>query len=137
MVEKFYLDACVWIDYYSDRKDCSKDLGEIAFHLLSRLLASGSRIIVSDFLLMELEKVCSLDEIRGLTIHFEKMIEKVCVSEEQINFARCIAENRGIPKGDAVHAIIARDCGAILVSRDKHFQFLTDICTIVKPEELI
>ena len=137
MAEKYYLDTSVWMDYYEDRKDPSKDIGEFAFSLLSKLLASKSRIVVSTFLLRELETAYSLDKIRGLAMHFEKLMEKVGVSDEQREEAKKIAQERGIPQGDVIHAIIARDNHAILVSRDKHFQLLKDICEVAKPEELI
>ena len=137
MAEKYYLDTSIWMDYYEDRKDPSKDIGEFAFKLLCRLLASKSKIVVSTFLLNELETAYSLDKIRGLTLPFERLMEKVDVSGKQREEAKKIAQERGIPKGDVIHAILARDSNAILVSRDKHFQLLKDICKVVKPEEII
>lgn len=35
------------------------------------------------------------------------------------------------------NAILSRDNGAILITRDNHFQDLTDIAIIKKPEEVI
>lgn len=134
---KYYLDTSVWMDYYEDRKDPSKNIGEFAFRLLCYLLASKSKIVVSTFLLWELENTYSLDKIRGLATPFEKLMEKVDVSDKQRSEAKKIAEERGVPKGDALHAIIARDHGAILVSRDNHFQLLKDVCAVIKPEEII
>jgi len=137
MTEKYYLDTSIWMDYYEDRKDPSKDLGEFAFRLLCKLLASKSKIVVSTFLLRELEVAYSLDKIRGLTKPFEKLMEKVDVSDSQREEAKKIAKERDVPKGDVIHAILARDNNAILVSRDKHFQLLKDICDVVKPEDII
>jgi len=125
------------MDYYEDRTDPFKDIGECAFELLSKLLASNSKIVVSTFLLRELETAYSLDKIRGLTLPFEKLMEKVDVSDEQRTEAKKIAEERSIPRGDVIHAILARDNNAVLVSRDKHFQLLKDVCEVMKPEELI
>lgn len=51
--------------------------------------------------------------------------------------AKDIAKKRNLPKGDTLHAIIARDNKAILVSRDKPFKKLKDFCIVVKPEEII
>ena len=137
MVEKYYLDTSIWRDYYEDRKDPSKDIGEFAFKLLSKLLASNSKIVVSDFLLRELEIDYSLEKIRGLAFPFEKLMERVSVSEKQLEEAKKIASKKGTPKGDVIHAILARDNKAILVSRDKHFQQLKDVCEIFKPEDII
>ena len=137
MAEKYYLDTSIWMDYYEDRTDPSKNIGEFAFKLLCKLLATKSKIVVSTFLLRELETAYSLNKIRGLTLPFEKLMEKVDVSDKQREEANGIAEERGVPKGDIIHAILARDNNAILVSRDKHFQLLKDICEVMKPEELI
>jgi len=137
MTRKYYLDTSIWMDYYEDRKDPSKDIGECAFKLLCKLLASNSKIVVSSFLLRELEAAYSLDKIRGLALPFEKLMERVDVSDEQREEAKKVAEERKLPKGDVIHAILARDNKAILVSRDKHFQLLKDICKVVKPEEII
>ena len=137
MTEKYYLDTSIWMDYYEDRQDPSKDIGELAFKLLCRLLASNSTIVVSSFLLRELEVTYFLDRIRGLALPFEKLMQRVDVSDNQREEAKRIAEERNLPKGDALHAILARDNNAILVSRDKHFELLTDICEVKKPEEVI
>ena len=64
-------------------------------------------------------------------------MERVDVSDEQRDEAKKIAEKRRLPKGDVIHAILARDNKAVLVSRDKHFQLLKDICEVVKPEDII
>ncbi len=137
MIETYYLDTSVWMDYYEDRKDPSKNIGELAFRLLKKLLASKSKILVSTFLLKELETAYSLEKIRGIFFPFQGLIETAGLSEEQREEARIIAKEREIPRGDVIHAILARDNDAILVSRDKHFQKLKDICEVMKPEELI
>lgn len=137
MPGRYYLDTAIWMDYYEDRKDRSRNLRDIAFKLLCKILASHSKILISRFTLMELETFYSLDEIRGIVFPFEKLIEKVEMSEEQIVFAEKVAKERKIPKGDAVHAILARDNNVILISRDKHFHLLKDITVAMKPEEII
>lgn len=137
MPEKYYLDTSIWMDYYEERKDSSKDIGEFAFRLLCKLLASQSKIIVSTFLLKELETAYSLDRIRGLAKPFEKLMERVSPTELDIKEAKRISEQRKLPFGDVLHAILARNNNAILVSRDKHFQLLEDVCEVVKPEQII
>ena len=136
-MQKYYVDTNIWRDYYEDRKDPYKDLGEIAFRLLSKLLALNSRIVVSTFLLREFEVSYDIDAIRGLTHHFERLMEKVSPSDEQLDEANKIARDRNVPRGDVIHAILARDNDAVLVSRDKHFKVLTDICKCVKKEDII
>ena len=83
MTQKYYLDTSVWMDYYEERRDPSKNIGEIAFKLLYKLLASKSKIVVSTFLFRELEVTYSLEKIIGLTMPFEKLMIKVDVSDKQ------------------------------------------------------
>ena len=137
MEEKYYLDTSIWMDYYEDRKDHSKDIGEFAFKLLCKLLASKSKVIVSTLLLRELEGSYTLDKVRGLMKPFEKLLEKISIEEIQIKEAKSISRERSLPFGDVLHAILARDNKSILISRDKHFQKLKDICEVLKPEEII
>ncbi|MFH1510312.1 MAG: PIN domain-containing protein [Candidatus Woesearchaeota archaeon] len=136
MLKKYYLDTSIWMDYYEDRTDPSKEIGKMAFDLLAKLLASNRTIVVSTFVLRELEVTYSLDMVRGMTIHFEKLMEKVSPTDCQLKEAKKIAEQRGIPKGDAIHAILSRDSKAILVSRDRHFEKLKDVCEVAKPEDI-
>jgi len=42
-----------------------------------------------------------------------------------------------VPFFDALHAVLARDNKAIMVTRDKHFDELLDITKYKKPEEII
>jgi predicted nucleic acid-binding protein len=134
---RFYLDTSIWMDYYEDRKDPNKHLGELAFRLLCKLLASKSAIVVSQIIFLEMATYYSMDEIRGITMPFERLIIKANISKAQKEEAITLAKERKVPRGDALHAILARDNQAILVSRDRHFQLLKDICSVMKPEELI
>ena len=134
---RYYLDTSIWIDFYDDRKDSSKDLGKYAFDLLIKIYSSNGRIIVSSVLLHELSSHYTLDQIRGFTVLFRNIIERAEYTEKQEEEAKRIAKERSVPKGDAFHAILARDNNAVLVSRDRHFQLLKDICKFVMPEDVI
>jgi predicted nucleic acid-binding protein len=136
MEERYYLDTSVWMDYYEDRKDPYRDIGEYAYQLLCRLMATNSKILVSFFLFKELSKYYSMDDIRGMATPFERSIVRVSISREQSREAKLISQERNMPKADVIHAILARDNDAVLVSRDKHFNLLKDICRIAKPEDV-
>ena len=71
MVEKYYLDTSIWVDYYEDRKDPSKDIGKYAYELLMNIMNSKKKIIVSWILMKELERKYDYDQIRGMTVFFE------------------------------------------------------------------
>ena len=137
-MKKYFLDTCIWIDLYEDRKGYGGDpLGDFAFKLFFHIKKSGFKIIISDLTIKELEMNYSLEEINGLMNPFENLLEKVLVDKELVFEAKKLAEQRRIPKGDVLHALIAKKHNFILVTRDKHFNFLTDIVKYFKPEDII
>jgi len=67
----------------------------------------------------------------------EGLLKKVEIKEKQIKEAVRLRNNLKIPFGDVLHAILARDNNAIMVTRDRHFEEVQNIVNIKKPEELI
>jgi predicted nucleic acid-binding protein len=59
------------------------------------------------------------------------------VNKKQFRKAKDISNKRNIPVFDALHAIIARDNSAVMITRDRHFDKLLDIVRYKKPEEII
>ena len=138
MEEEYIIDTSIWVDLYEDRKDYNNEpLGNYAFKLLVKIKAKESAIVLTDFLIRELETIYSVAEINGMFKPFEKIIKKIIATEKQWEEAKKIAKERDVPAGDALHAIIARDNNFILVTRDRHFRELEDISKHYKPEELI
>ena len=138
MTNKYYLDTSIWIDIYEDRKGYNQEpLGDFAWKLLALIKAKKYKLVISDLLIRELEMNYSIQEINGMMKLFEDIIEKVTVTKEQRDEAKKIAEERDIPKGDILHAIIARDHELTLITRDKHFKQLEDISKYKKPEDII
>lgn len=137
-MEKYYVDTSIWIDIYEDRKGHQDEpLGDYALKLFSILKATGKTLVISDLLLRELESFYSLAEINGMMKPFEPIIEKIIATKAQREEARKIAQERDIPPGDALHAILARDHKLILITRDNDFRKLTDISKYHKPEDVI
>ena len=123
---------------YDDRKGFNNEpLGDFGLELLADIKSKENIIIITDLLITELAMNYSIAQINGMFKPFEKTTEKIIATDEQRAEAKKIALERNIPKGDALHAIMARDHDLILVSRDKHFKQLLDICKYRKPEELI
>jgi len=138
MEEEYIIDTSIWVDLYEDRKDYNNEpLGNYAFKLLVKIKAKESAIVLTDFLIRELETIYSVAEINGMFKPFEKIIKKIIATEKQWEEAKKIAKERDVPAGDALHAIVARDNDLILVTRDRHFRKLEDISKHHKPEELI
>ncbi len=138
MTEKFYVDTSIWMDLLEDRKGYNNEpLGEYALKLFSLIKAKKNTLIITDLLIRELESNYSMEEINGMVLPFQKIIEKIFVTKEQRDEAKRIGQERNLPPGDALHAIIARDHKLIMITRDKHFRQLEDIAKHYKPEELI
>ncbi len=68
---------------------------------------------------------------------FKKQIIKIFTTKHQILEAKNIAKLRNLPKGEVLHAILARDNETIMITRDKHFLKLRDVIESYKPEEII
>ena len=130
---KYYLDTSIWLDYFENRQDRFRPLGEWALALLSQIRAKGDKIIVSDVVLNELIGRPA-QEILG---PFKECIEHVTTTDEQLKECKKIHTRMKIPRGDILHAIISRDHNCMLVSRDNHFSLLAGIIRAYKPEELL
>lgn len=66
-----------------------------------------------------------------------QIVIKVRPLQNRFGEAVMLSKKFKIPVKDALHAVIARDNNAVLVTRDKHFQELQNMITVRKPEELI
>jgi len=69
--------------------------------------------------------------------HHLNLLIKADISNEQVKEAAVLCKKINVSFGDALHAILARDTKAIMVTRDKHFLRLRDISDIKKPEDLL
>jgi len=126
------------MDLLEDRKGYNGEpLGDYALKLFVMIKAKKHTLVVSDLLIRELESNYSVEEINGMVLPFQNIIEKVLMTKEQRDEAKKIALERDLPPGDALHAIVARDNRYVMVTRDKHFKYLQDITKHYKPEEII
>jgi predicted nucleic acid-binding protein len=83
---------------------------------------------VVDYQLHEIEKL--FKKIKPILVFVES-------TEKQARKAKDLASKRGIPKGDALHALISRDNKTTLVTLDNHFKKLLDIIKPKKPQDII
>ena len=135
---KYLIDSSIWIDLYENRNGYTKEpLGDFAWKLFSLIKANKNKIVISDLLFAELSVYYSDGQLRGMFTPFKDIIERIFVKAEQKHEAEKIAISRNIPKGDVLHAIMARENNLILITRDNHFRKLEDISKHYKPEEII
>lgn len=140
MPERYFLDTCIWRDFYEDRCGTGgRPLGKYAAKLVMKILLNKDVIIFNDIIVDELGKKFDLDEIQEMFAILSAIgtLARVELSLDQVKEANRLGLERGIPVSDATHAISARENDAILVSQDKHFQVLSDIVSVKRPEDII
>lgn len=137
-MRRYLIDTAIWIDLYEDRKGYSGEaLGEYAWKLLAKIQASKDTIIVSDLLIVELRIRYSPEQITSMLLFFESRIERITATEAEWHEADRLAIERNIPRGDALQAVMARNRGLTVITRDKHFRELLDITPYYRPEDII
>ena len=137
MSSKYYVDTAIWRDLHENRKDKSKNLGELAFELFKKIRANKEKIIYSGFVVEELSHAYDKQTIDKLFKGVSELLEKVEINEKQVKESISLSKELKIPFGDSLHGVLARDNDAIMVTRDRHFRKLKDKIIIKRPEELI
>ena len=136
--ERFYLDTSIWLDFFEDRDEPNFPKSMWAKELIKKIIMKENQIIFSDNNFLELTNLGYLEsEIKELLSQLKSIIIFVESTEREIGKAKDLAQKRDIPKRDALHALIARDNNALLITLDNHFRKLTDIITPHNPKEFI
>ena len=136
MQKRFYLDTCIWRDLLEDRKSNYSFLGENAFQFLRKCRENDCIVLVSSFVVSELETYFSKEQIFDLFEPFNDITLFVEPSKESIRLAYEIGEKSSAHYSDIVHALIAKENECVLITRDKHFNFLTELVKVLLPEEV-
>lgn len=114
--------------------------GEQALRLILKIINEDSKIIFSNINEKELKSIgLSEAEINSLLSMIKPThIQKVSITRVQFGEAREFSKRRSVPFGDAIHAVLARDYYAQIVSRDeKDFRKLKDIAEYKEPKDLL
>lgn len=136
---KYFIDTCIWRDFYEAHIDPNgKPLGSYAASLFMKLLKENEVILFSNSIVSELAKEgADIDTFLGLVSCIGKL-RFVETNKSQVKEAADIAKERGLPFVDALNAVQSRDHEAILVSQDKHIlQNLSDIAKTKSPQQII
>lgn len=134
-MRSYYFDTSIWLDYYLKREEN----GEAARKLILKIVKEGDIIVYSDLTLRELKKLEIFESEINEMLRIAKPdnLKRVHSTKEQREEAKSLALKRKISKGDALHAILARDNETQLVSRDQDFEKLKDVVRAKLPEEII
>ncbi|MFH1506150.1 MAG: PIN domain-containing protein [archaeon] len=137
---RYYFDTCIWRDFYEDRfGPRGRPLGKYANALVMKIIQDKDTLLFSDFIFKELRLRYEKVEINNMLnfLFVSEILERVAIYKEDQIEAENIAKERNIPPADVLHAILARNNKAIMVSQDKHFLQLDDIVEVKRPDELI
>ena len=139
MPKKYYLDTSIWRDYFENRSNGLRPLGDWAFELIKMIIRNKDIFLYSDVVIQELRKKYSDEDINKIfaVARADNLLERTEATEIQVKEARALSKQRKVPFHDALHAVLTRDNNAVLIARDKHFLELDDIVMCKKPEEII
>lgn len=137
MTIRYYIDTAIWRDLHENRKDKSKQLGELAFEFIRKIRTNKEKIIYSDFVVEELSHAYDRQTIDKIFRNVSGVLEKAETNQKHVKEAAALSEELNIPFGDALHGILARDNNSIMVTRDHHFKKLSHKIIVKKPEDLL
>ena len=138
MTRNYYFDTSIWLDFFEDRDEPNMPKNKWARELISKIIEEDSKIIYTDVSYGELiEQGYTRHELNALFSPLKRILVYVEATKKEVGMARNQAKKKKVPKRDALHAFIARDHKAILVTLDNHFKKLLDITKPKKPQDLI
>ena len=138
MKKRFYFDTSIWLDFFEARDEANLPKSKWAGELIRKIVIDNDTIIFSDNNMTEFNNIgYSGFEIEELLEALKPNLIFVESTSKQIGRSKDLAQKRDIPKRDALHALIARDNNAILITLDEHFDKLIDITKSHKPKEFI
>ncbi len=137
-MDTYYLDTSIWLDFFENRDEPNFPKGTWARELVNKIIKEGDKILFSDNNMLELINIgYSEFDIQGFLQQLKLIILFVESTEREIGKAKDLAQKRNVPKRDALHALIARNNNAILITLDNHFKKLINIIRHHSPREFI
>jgi len=140
-MKKVYVDTNIFLDYFLNRSDRLRPLGEFAFNVFKKAFLKELKIVISDWTLSELESSEASEE--DITVLLDGLknsgsLEVVKLMEEDRRKARKILKESGLHTADALHVALAVRSGAdVLVTRNiKDFAKAENLIESVLPEEI-
>ncbi len=135
-MNRYYLDTSIWLDFFENRNEPHLAKGDFAAKFISLVIDRDEKIIYSDAVKDEIAKYgFTFWEVERLFERFSKILVYVESDNRQFKRAKDLAAKRKVPIMDALHALIARDNKATVITRDRDFEKLKDIAGIRKPED--
>ena len=134
----YYFDTSIWLDLFEDRDEPNFPKSQWAKALVNKIIRNNDKIIYSNANLRELiDANYSFYEIRLLFEPLSAVLIFIRANKYQLGKSKDLSHKRKIPWLDALHAILARDTNAILVTFDHHFNNIKDIAKPYRTDLLI
>ncbi len=135
-----YIDTNVYIDYFEDRRDKFRPLGEFAYQIFQRTLSCEFSIVFSGLLLKEILNHTKEQQLSALLHELKeknKILETKATFEDKVKTRQIVKEKR-TSFNDTLHAVIAQRMDAeFLVTRNiQDFLELQEMVKILLPEYL-
>jgi predicted nucleic acid-binding protein len=137
----YYFDTCIWRDHYENRfGPKGRPLGSYASKLFMQIMINEDIILFSDLLVKELKIAFDQKDVEEMLniLSMMNILRRIDISSEERSEAKKLSSDREVSFGDALHAVLARNNNAILVTQnEKDFKKLIDISEYAKPEHLL
>ena len=133
MSELIYIDTNVWIDFFLNRNDRLRPLGDFAHELFIKTIQCKYKLVISDWLLKELTKTNHIDSYKKLEeqLLILNKIQYIKTKTEDITSAK---ENKHWH--DALHEILAIKSKAVYLVTRNIKDFKGENIIIIYPENL-
>ena len=115
-----YCDTNVYIDYFEDCRSGFIPLGEFSYQVFRRAIGCEFTIVVSDWLLKEVEHVGYKKEMASLLHRAKSKVVLQSLQDTDLQVARALPTHYA----DAVHAAIAISSGATCIVTNNIKDFL-------------
>lgn len=138
MANTYYVNTCVWSDYYEDRYgNRGMPLGKYAAKFFLEAIKNKDKILISDLTIRELKRFydeIDIDLMFSLLSNLD-LLTAAQITEDEILEAKVLSEKyTTIPLHDILHAVVSKKHNAILVTQDRHFKELKEITRTRTPQ---
>lgn len=134
--KRIYLDTNIYLDYCEKRSDRIRPLNEFAYLIFKRSLECEFEIVISNFVLEEINKNLKNKTVFQILFTDLKKKKKLIYTEEKKEEYFKAKKHKNWP--DALHAIIAKrtKCDYVITRNINDFLEFSDIINAKLPEEL-
>ena len=127
---KYLVDTCIWRDFIEKRVSrTGNSLVDAAERFFEQIILHGDTLLISPVLDIELGRYAQDAAFLTLFQLLERQIVRIPIHSRDVDNAKALSDQRALPFNDCLLAVLAQRHHAIIVTQDKHFLRLQDICS--------